>query len=281
MIPDWLTSSWFWSSLLSTLLLPPAGLLLAGFVGMFLVSKRPTLGWLLVVLSVLALWVLSTPYVGYLLLSSTGETKPFDGSTVKFFEPDQRPEVIVVLGAGRVPGALEYEGEGMRDRTLARVRYAARLHRETGLPVMTVGGKPDGGSISEATLMKSALEYEFGVPVRLVENESATTLDGARLCAPLLRDAGYHRILLVTDYWHMRRAKASFKQVGLGVVAAPMGYRGVRPTDPSEWLPTAEGLTMSRIALRELVGSVVMQVRMMVFPIAAAPEPAPAPVPAQ
>lgn len=271
MIPDWLASTWFWSTLLATLALPPAGLLLTGIIGMFLVTKRPTLGWLLVVLSMLTLWILSTPYVGYLLLSSTGDTKPFDGSTVKFFDPDQRPQVIVVLGAGRVPGALEYEGEGMRDRTLARVRYAARLHRETELPLMTVGGKPDGGAISEATLMKSALEYEFGVPVRLVENESATTLDGARLAAPILKEAGYTRILLVTDYWHMRRAKAAFKQAGIGVIAAPMGYRGVRLTDPAEWLPTAEGLTMSRLALRELAGSVVFQVKMLIFPVVVTP----------
>lgn len=267
MIPDWLSSGWFWSNLLATLLLPPAGLLLFGFLGLILLPRRPTSGWLLLVLTLAALWALATPYIGHLLLGSTGDTKPFDGSTVKFYQPEDRPQVIVVLGAGRIKGALEYDGEGLRDRTLARLRYAARLHRETGLPVMTIGGKPDGGVMSEGNLMKGALEYEFGVPVRLVENESVNTLEGAVLGAQVLKAADYKRILLVTDHWHMRRARAAFKQVGIDATPAPMGYRGINGRDPSDWLPTAEGLVMSRIALHELAGSLAYQVRMIFFPI--------------
>lgn len=266
MFPDWLTGTWFWKSLLVDLLLPPAGLLLAGVAGMVLARRRPIAGWLLIVLAIGGTWTLSTPYVGRLLLSATGEFKPFDGSTVKFFKAEDKPQIIVVLGGGRVQGALEYDGEGLRDRTLARIRYAARLHRETGLPLMTVGGKPDGTGVSEATLMKGALEYEFGVPVRLVENESADTLDGAVASAALLRQAGYARVLLVTDHWHMRRARAAFKHAGIDVTAAPMGFRGVDPRAPSDWLPTAEGLAMSRFALHELAGSIVYQLRMSFTP---------------
>ena len=266
MLPDWLTSVWFWKSLLVNLVLPPAGLLLVGLIGMALARRRPVTGWLLIVLALGGTWMLSTPYIGRLLLSATGEFKPFDGSTVKFFKAEDRPQIIVVLGGGRVRGALEYDGDGLRDRTLARIRYAARLHRETGLPLMTVGGKPDGTGVSEATLMKSALEYEFGVPVRLVENESADTLDGAMTSAALLRQAGYTRILLVTDHGHMRRARAAFKHAGIDAIPAPMGFRGADPRLPSDWLPTAEGLAMSRFALHELAGSVVYQLRMSYMP---------------
>ena len=266
MLPDWLTSYGFWSSLLTTLLLPPASLLLAALAGLLILRRRPSLGWLLLLLGLVALWAVSTPFVGYMLLASTGETKPFDGATVKYFKPEDRPQIIVVLGAGRAMGAREYEGESLRDHSLARVRYGARLQRETGLPLMTVGGKAEGGILSQGNLMKGALEYEFGVPVRLVENESTSTLEAARMSSDILKTAGFSRILLVTDYWHMRRARAAFKQYGMSVTPAPMGYRELNVHDPAEWLPDTSGLVMSRLALRELTGSLFYQMHAVFFP---------------
>src|SRR5207253_5479667 len=56
-------------------------------------------------------------------------------------------QAIVVLAAGRVENAPEYDGKDIPDYiALARLRYTAKLQHETGLPVLISGGNgtPDG-----------------------------------------------------------------------------------------------------------------------------------------
>jgi uncharacterized SAM-binding protein YcdF (DUF218 family) len=105
--------------------------------------------------------------------------------------------------------------------------------------------------------MKGSLEHEFSTPVRAIEENSLTTVDSARRCAELLKPLGIHRVLLVTDYWHAPRSRAAFKDAGFDVVVAPMGFSSFDGSDPREWLPTANGLSMSRIAFREIGGYAV------------------------
>jgi hypothetical protein len=71
-----------------------------------------------------------------------------------------------VLGGGRNRGAPEWGGESVNSFTLQRLRYAARLARESGLPLYVTGGKPDGGEFAEGTLMAEVLSREFAAPVR-------------------------------------------------------------------------------------------------------------------
>ena len=99
--------------------------------------------------------------------------------------------------------------------TLMRLRAAARLHRETGLPVLVSGGAPDGPGESEARLMARSLKEDFGITARWLEEQSTNTAGNAILSAPLLHEANVRRILLVTDAVHMPRARWAFERVGL------------------------------------------------------------------
>ncbi len=48
----------------------------------------------------------------------------------------------MVLGGGRYRDAPEYGNDTVGEYTLVRLRYAAKLHRETGFPLLVTGGRP-------------------------------------------------------------------------------------------------------------------------------------------
>ena len=105
----------------------------------------------------------------------------------------------MVLGGGRNRGAPEWGGETVNGLTLQRVRYGARLARETGLPLYVTGGKPDGGQSAEGTLMRDLLAREFNVEVKWVDAAAATTRENALMAARDLRPLQINR--LTRDRW--------------------------------------------------------------------------------
>jgi uncharacterized SAM-binding protein YcdF (DUF218 family) len=120
---------WLFTNFLAAFLLPPAnGLLLIG-LGWLLWHRRPRLARGLVGGGTLLLLVLSLPAVGDAML----RTLEGDGANA---QAPRQAQAIVVLGGGRYRGAPEYGGDTVSAMTLPRLRYAARLQRETGLPLL-------------------------------------------------------------------------------------------------------------------------------------------------
>lgn len=238
--------------ILTALALPPAGPLLLAALGLLLLRRRPRLGRFLAWGGLVLLWLLATPAVTKPMLAAIEDMPPLDIAQAK------GAQAIVVLGGGSYLAAPEYGGDTVSRWSLERIRYAARLQRETGLPLLVTGGAPLGG-IPEGRSMQAALEKEFGVRVRWVEDRSADTRGNARLSAPLLREAGVRRVLLVTHAWHMRRALGEFAAAGLEAIPAPTGYESTAPLTPLDWLPGAGGLWAGRIALNELLGRLVQR----------------------
>jgi uncharacterized SAM-binding protein YcdF (DUF218 family) len=167
----------------------------------------------------------------------------------------QQAEAIIVLGGGRERDDPAWGGDQPASMALERLRYAARLVRTTGLPVLTSGGLHYGRPPSEAALLAQVLERDHGVAVRWQEGESRTTWENARHSAELLRQAGVTRVVLVTQAWHMPRARWCFEQQGLQVRAAPVGFLGVANDRPGGgWLPEAKALWQSTLLLNEAIG---------------------------
>ena len=247
--------SWFFTNLIGTFLLPPLSLLLIAALGLWLWHSRPLIARVLLAASFGSLWLLSTPYFAEALLHGL-EGKPFVNDT-------RRPqaEAIVVLGGGTYFHAPEYGGDTANKDTLERLRYAAKLYRETLKPILVTGGAPLGNSTSEAEQMKQVLEHEFNVPVQWTEGASDNTLENARLCRQLLKQAGIARIYLVTQAWHMPRAVQVFDAAGLQVVPAPTGYTTRYRTDLLAFVPNAYALRDSRIFLHELIGMLWYQLK--------------------
>ncbi|MBY0431595.1 MAG: YdcF family protein [Rhodospirillales bacterium] len=236
-------------AILKQLTLPPASLLLACGLGLWL-AARGRKGGLAVAGSATALLaVLAMPVVGSLLMAWV-EPEP----RALADEEMARARAIVVLSAEARPLAPEYGGPTIGDMTLQRLRYAARLHRRTGLPVLVSGGSPRWHGVALAVSMKRTLEEDFAVPVAWVEPDSADTLANARNSAALLRAEGIGRVVLVTSAAHMARAQAAFAEAGLEAVPAPTGFTARHFDGPAAVIPSAAGLHRSFYALHELIG---------------------------
>lgn len=78
--------------------------------------------------------------------------------------------------------------------------------------------------LSEAKLMILVLEEELGIKARWLEEQSNTTQENALQSAKILRHEGINFVYLVTQFWHMPRARVQFEQQGLKVVEVPMGF---------------------------------------------------------
>jgi uncharacterized SAM-binding protein YcdF (DUF218 family) len=249
--------SWFVTKLISAFLLPPLNLLIIAAIGLWLWHKRPCMARVLLTVSFALLWLLSTPYVAEALLHGL-EGDP-DAAATKMPSAD----AIVVLGGNTYFHAPEYGGKDtVKEGTLVRLRFAAKLHRETGKPILVTGGKPLGNSVSEAELMKQVLEQEFRIPVQWAEGASDNTLENARLSRQLLGQAGISRIYLVTHAWHMPRALQAFRAAGFQVIPAPTAYTTRYRTDLLAFVPDAYALRDSRIFMHELIGMFWYQLKL-------------------
>ncbi|TAJ78204.1 MAG: YdcF family protein [Gallionellaceae bacterium] len=240
--------SWFITNLASAFLLPPLNLLIVAAIGLLLWRKHPCIARGLLTVAIALLWLLSTPYFAETLLHNL-EGEPYVTDTGK-----PLADAIVVLGGGTYFHAPEYGGDTVSAAGLQRLRYAAKLQRETGKPILVTGGKPLGNALSEAQQMKQVLEQEFKVPVQWVESASNNTVENARLSYPILKAAGIKRIYLVTHAWHMPRAVQAFQSAGFQVIPAPTAYTTRYRIDLLAFVPSANALRDSRIFMHEMIG---------------------------
>jgi uncharacterized SAM-binding protein YcdF (DUF218 family) len=228
---------------------PPGLCLLLLLAGLLVRRRWPRTGLGLQIAGLVLLWLLSTPFVAGAMLRTlqTEAALPPTG-------PLPEADAIVVLSAEADGEAAEYGTSTPGAMTLQRVRYAAALHRRTGLPVLTSGGLPGPGVEPLASSMARTLEQEFAVPVRWREERSSDTWQNAAFSAGLLTPDGVRRVLLVTHAWHMPRAMACFRRQGLEVVPAPTAFRAPAWTHPGCLIPSTGGLRDSYLALHEWYG---------------------------
>ena len=218
--------------------------------GLALTGLKPRSGIAIIAVSWAGLMLLSLPVVATSLARAweiyPALTKPLP----------KGPRAIVVLAAGRYRKAPEYGGhDTVGTDTLVRLRYAARLFRESRLPILTSGGAPLGGPPA-AVLMRRVLRRAFKTPVKWVESHSQTTAQNARDSATILLPLGIRDIFLVTQAWHMRRAVLLFRQAGFTVVPAPTDFvtKSRRSETILAYLPSAHAIALSAKIIHELIG---------------------------
>lgn len=234
--------------IVSALLLPPIGPLLLAVGGLLLLRHRRRLGLTLAWSGVLLLLALSMPPIADRLFDSLRIHPPPAAERMR------RAQAIVVLAGGVQRNAPEYGGSDVvNERSLLRLRYAAHLQRQTGLPLLLSGGAPQGGT-AEAETMAQSLRTDFGMTARWLETASLDTRANARHSAAILRAADVSTVLLVTEGFHMRRAVLEFEAAGLDVVAAPTVPGGAREARTLAWLPGIAALQRSSFAAHEWLG---------------------------
>ncbi len=238
---------------LEFLLLPPGQLLVLALIALIW-RKHKMLLCSLFMLAVLQVFILSLPLTSNWLLGQLEDQYP---PRFELWKQTPLPEAIVVLGSGRNLNVPEYAGgESTSLAGIERLRYAAHLHRATGLPILVTGGSPLAEARSEAELMRDVLQDEFQVPVKWLETESHTTWQNAQFTDEILATAGIQSAWLVTQAWHMPRSLYAFRNRKVQYLPASVSYSGaIQWTDyHMNYIPQATALVRSSIALHEWIG---------------------------
>lgn len=246
------------TKVIGLLLTPPGIILLLALIGFLVQIRWRTTGNIIIGSSLAVLFALSLSMTGRALIAPLeAKLSPLSPATLTPGKARKQADAIVVLGAGRYTEAPEYgTADTVSNAALERLRYAAWLHRRTGLPVLVTGGAPFGEQISEALLMQGSFEEDFQIRPKWAETQSGNTHENAINSRQILATAGIRRIYLVTHAWHMPRAQWAFVNAGFDVVPAPMGFTtlGKGDRDGLGYLPSAHGLALSNLALRERLG---------------------------
>ena len=233
------------------LLLPPGGLLLLLLLGWWLRRRSPRLAALCFVTGFGGLWLMSLPIVGEWTARAV-EREPALAEA-RWPKLSGQAGAIVVLGAGREQNDPAWGGDQPGYVALERLRYAARVAKASGLPILTSGGLHYGQPPSEAMLGAEVLQRDLGVATRWLEERSRTTWENAVFSAEMLRSAGIERVVLVTSAAHMPRSRWCFEQNGIEVIAAPVGFMGVPNGRPlNGWLPEAKAYWQNGMLLNEI-----------------------------
>ena len=238
------------------LLLPPGGLLILLLLGWWLRRRAPRLAALCFIVGFGGLWLMSLPVV----VEWTARAVEREPALVEARWPAlaEQAGAIVVLGAGREQNDPAWGGDQPGHIALERLRYAARVAKASGLPILASGGLHYGAPPSEAQLGAQVLQRDLDVSARWLEERSRTTWENAVFSAEMLRAAGVRRVVLVTSASHMPRSRWCFEQNGIEVIAAPVGFMGVPNGRPlNGWLPEAKAFWQNGMLLNEVVGMVV------------------------
>jgi len=247
------------SKIISNFLLPPSSLIILLLVGVSLLKRHFIWGRRLIVASAAGLTLLSLPVVSMSLMSLVEPYPALSDTQIA----QTQAQAIVVLGGGRNYNAAEYGGDTVSGYTLERIRYGAKLHRMTQLPVLVTGGTPLDIRVPEGELMADALQQDFNTKVKWKEIESRNTAENAQFSADILKRDDIKRILLVTQAWHMNRAVPLFINQGLETTAAPTAFEGFieEPLEFLDFLPNPKAFLKSYYACHELLGTLWYKLR--------------------
>lgn len=249
---------------LRSLFAPPALQILLVLIG--LACLRLQWRWWgrsFIFLGVASLWFMATPLGASLLARGLERYAPLPLSGEL---AARHWQAIVVLGAGRDHAAPEYGGQDIPNPWAAsRLRYAAFLYRQNGLPIAVSGGVVADEVVPEARIMADSLVRDHVVNVRWQEGESRTTWENAIKTRALLAPEGIERIVLVTQAQHMPRAVLAFRQAGFTVLPAPIDFETDNARLPLllQLTPRAERLLFSAQACHEYAGLLAYRIRIL------------------
>ncbi|HLD84270.1 MAG TPA: ElyC/SanA/YdcF family protein [Coxiellaceae bacterium] len=243
----------FWlKKCISAILLPlPFGLLFLG-AGLVLLlccrAKRTRTSFLVVgflMILIFSLNVVSIAMINHL----QSQYKPL-------IHPSLQITKVVVLGSGVTgekiyppnltlgPGSLSRLVEGIRLFNLVQQNHAdAKL--------ILSGGRVFQAPSASGKMRNIAVMLGISPEKIILENGSRDTHDEATYMQKMI---GKEPFILVTSAFHMPRAMALFKHLGMKPIAAPTEYMGSRYRHVIGFAPNASSLVRSDIAIHEYLG---------------------------
>jgi uncharacterized SAM-binding protein YcdF (DUF218 family) len=236
-------------------LLPP-GLFILLLLGLsiWLYRQHRWEGKLLLLITI-GLYVFSIPYIGDRLIHSLE----------KRYEPphELKGDVIVMLGGGATADTPDITGPGHLSGSAAnRLLTAARLYRETKLPIIVSGGSVFSDTGIEAEIAKRQL-MDLGVPKEsiITEAKSLNTKQNALNTKAIMDRLKLKHPILVTSAFHMDRAVKNFERAGIKVQPYPTDYKKSfdMRTHANNFVPVSYSYTGT--ALKEYFGILTLPIQ--------------------
>ncbi|BFU59964.1 MULTISPECIES: YdcF family protein [Rodentibacter] len=236
--------------LITAIILPPSNVLILWLLALILAKlKFKKLSRILTALGIGSLYILSIPFTAQTLKDSLITE---DHLTLEDYKQAQ---AIVLLGGGLRDSKELYSPLASTAIQLERLRYAAYLQKETALPLLITGASPTGAI--EAKVAAEELLYFFNVPTKWIESRALTTKENALFTKEMLAKNHIDKIVLVTNEWHMQRAKLLFQKQGFEVLPAGVG-EGITPENYGlnlmHFVPQGGALAKNTQLLKEWLG---------------------------
>jgi uncharacterized SAM-binding protein YcdF (DUF218 family) len=161
-------------------------------------------------------------------------------------------DVAIILGA-------RIEDDGTPSPAMARrVAHGVTLLRDGRVGALLMSGGVTTSAVAEAVVMRELALALGAAPDSIhTEERALNTIQNARHSAPILRERGWRRLLVVTDSFHRLRTRYIFGRMGRAVTVT-----GVRPNRPTRewWLAHAREVlalpwTVLRVEALRLRGS--------------------------
>jgi len=244
--------------------MPPGSILVLLLLALLLAGWLRGFSRLLLFIATISLYLLSTPWLEFELAKRLEIIPPLQNPVE---QSDGERVAIVVLGGGRYSAAPEFGQDVVGQSTLERLRYAARLHRQTGFPLLVTGGVPLNEAVSEAQLMAESLRNDFLVEKVWLEEKSVNTWEHGQRVPPILKQKGVTTMILVTHASHMLRSLRVFRQSSvlgdIQIIPAPTAYTTTSVMDRGLglWRPAAGALRGNVRFLHEWLGVLWYQLR--------------------
>ena len=222
-------------------------------------------GWrsaaaVLAAFSVLWLWGWSTPFPTMAMIGPLADPYP-----IQPVETAPAADAIILLGGTTKPIRGDMIYPDLTD-SADRIWHAARLYHAGKAPLIIISSGNVSGGLkrpSRARAMWMLLDA-LGVPddAVVLEERSRNTRQNAVFTERIAADRGIRRVLLVTSYWHLRRAEAVFRRVGLEVIPVATDYKGRRRKFfVMDILPHIGRLAFNSVLIREHLGYLVYRLR--------------------
>lgn len=283
--------------ILTTLVLPPVPFLLLILIGARLILPRRGLGYVVLLVGVMGVWLSHCQGVAVWLQDrllqppqalGAASLSRLEGMGRQYGQRDLAaggrkerriwssvvpPAAIIVLGGGRESASKAYGTADLTSYSAERLRYGVWLARRTGLPLGFTGGvgwvqRGDEGP-AEADIAAHIAQDAYGVTMRWTESRSADTRGNAALTIAMLADQRVPEVVIVTDAFHMPRARRDFElaaqrhadmhpgQPVIKVTPAPMGFWQHEERSLFDWMPSVAGGAGVRLALKECLAALL------------------------
>ncbi|KZN49125.1 hypothetical protein N474_24930 [Pseudoalteromonas luteoviolacea CPMOR-2] len=199
------------------LLMPLPVALIVIFLLLLFVSKTKVKSYSLCMLSVVFLWVISTPHFADYWITPKERA-------LKHFVHTQHKQVdyIVVLGGGLSPNSNLQANLQLSNSSLVRLIEGARLASIYPNAKLIMSGAGYTPAMTTSHLMSQTAQ-SLGISANRIQlnSKARDTESEARDLAPTLVDS---TVILVTSASHMRRAQDLFSAQGIDTIASPVEF---------------------------------------------------------